>query len=319
MRKIISFILVFAFMFSFLVIPNYSQTNEESDNDQYDLTPQEEHEARVLVQNFTRRFEETKDIGVLFDEFFTRDFIGSRTQYPEALLPFAFVCRSTAAEADAAQWQRYYVATVNFYVWSQRLYIAGEFDKSLSDENEENDMPPMEELYTKEIVVLMKSDDLLRSFLNMTENENELDDKTKDACNTFECDCPDEQDNETPKSITEDRGINIKTVERLNRVSEILEKASKLAQEKYEKLQEEKHKQGLSEINFPEKISALIAAAENDNEEIKPSVTVEEKGVWGKPEFKRLICFQTLGFHVDMVRDTNGQLKIISVGLFFND
>ena len=285
MRKFVSFILVFAFTFSFLMNPTYSQTNEENENDdQYDLTPQEEHEARVLVQNFTRRFEETKDLGALFDEFFTRDFIENRTQYPNSLLPFVFVCRSTAAEADAAQWRRYYAATINFYVWSQRLYIAGGFDKSLSDDD---DMPPIEELYTKEIVELLKSDDLLRLLLvEFGSEKEESENEAEDACNTFECDCPDEEDKANPKSKAEDRGF-IKTVERLNRVSEILEKASKLACEKYEKLLEENRKQGLAEINFPERASALMATM-TDGEEVKPSVTIEEEGFWGKPEFKRL-------------------------------
>ncbi|HEX8847006.1 MAG TPA: hypothetical protein VF791_20350 [Pyrinomonadaceae bacterium] len=281
------------------------------------ITPEEQREAQELIARFVRRYEETNDITPLLDEFFIEDFAARRAKYPKAWLPYAYICRETAQRASEGEWRRFYAAMINLWYWGGRLYKAGGFADRQSESEEESKVKP-EDVFTPEMLRLLKEDYI---FMEMFGNDDEKRKaKGYEECNTFGCACAseDEPANKSsaaqasgvaPAEKIEDYGISVKTIARMNHLSAMLEQVSLMAREKMEKL--EKQRSRLSIRNYSE--------SEDEESEKEPSVTIVDKEFLGYPAGTRFICHHALWLHICMIRGADGRLRIVSLGVSFED
>lgn len=278
------------------------------------LKPEEEREAIELIERFTSRYEETNDLTPLLDEFFVEDFAARRAKYPEAWLPYAFICHQAAGEASEKEWRRYYAAMINLWYWGSRLYHASD----VAEREDASEKEIFEAVLSPEILGVLKEDFI---FMEMFGDEDEKRKaKGSEECNTFECACspenlPQDKDAAPQASMAketdkgEDYGISVKTVERMNRLSAMMEKAVSMMHEKWEKLKKvaaNKPIQNYSLSSYEEKIES-------------PYVTIVDEDFFGYPAGTRLICYQAFGLHLCMIRDHDGRLKILSLGASFAD
>jgi hypothetical protein len=88
------------------------------------IAPEEEREARELIEEFNRKFVETHDIDPLIEEYFVPDF-SSRLRQNAETFPFIIVdWKDEAAPPDPEDLRRFYVASTNFLHDFFPLYAA---------------------------------------------------------------------------------------------------------------------------------------------------------------------------------------------------
>jgi hypothetical protein len=292
-------------------------------DDDEKITPEEEQEARELVEEFNKKFVETNDIAPRIKDYFVPDFASRLNQHAETF-PFQLIeWKDETAPPVPDDLQRFYVASTNCLHMSITLYAAA-FEKAKKDRGEEGDEkdPKLEEVLPPAAVELIKSDPLLGKIWDEENNEDQESTQTPsdDAQSSSEKVAPAADSNDSTE--TEDQRENeqkdkIDDAEKLRRITSVLEGVSKILRDHlaahpvtFEKREEgsgDESEEPNDELNFdPSKI------------EIFKNARVLSKEFYGYPKGTRLVCANAGLLHVEMVR-VDGKLRILTVFLLMDD
>ncbi|MCA1628948.1 MAG: hypothetical protein LC774_00965 [Acidobacteria bacterium] len=285
------------------------------------LTPDEEREARVLLEEFNRKFVETNDIDPLVKDYFVTDF-SSRLRQNAETFPFTFIdWKDEAAPPDPEDLRRLYVETTNSLHGLFPLYAAAA--KRCAEEEEKDDAgeggakgdglcddeydPRMEKFLPPAAVGIMKTDPLLREmWFGSRESDAASDevDSQAEGATSVECagGCA------SPRGH-EDRLIQ--NAAELRHLTELLGDLNKALREHL----------AAYPVSFEEE-----AAADGDEEskaaelqkfdpksiDIFRSARVFDKEFYGYPEGTRVVCANVGALHAELVR-VDGRLRILTV------
>lgn len=288
LRPVITLLLTITLMINATALAARSGTDDPpASKDDEKITAQEEQEARELVAQLTKRWQETEDIGPLVDEFYISDF-AERLRHEPQLLYFAELKEELLRTATPLELRRHYVAMTNFLHLISRLYTVYE---SARTGNDEQDLD-LKRIIPANILSVFESNPNLKALM-----DEEAGDKAEGRTQP--------QGQEAEEQATE-RGI--KNVEQLRLLTSALEQAVVLLRDHVKTLPATLP---ASEILRARKSEEDSSAAALDDL-LKPrSYTLSEE-FYGYPAGTRLICVNLLPLHMDMVR-VGQRLKVVSI------
>ncbi|MFL6228215.1 MAG: hypothetical protein ACJ741_05515, partial [Pyrinomonadaceae bacterium] len=193
------------------------------------ITPDEEREARELLEEFNNKFVETNDIAPLIKEYFVPDFASRLGQHAETF-PFQLIeWKDESAPPDADDLLRFYVASTNcLHTLIPIYYAASERAKKDRGEDSDEEEPELEEVLPPAAVELIKSDPLLRGIFE--DKDGETTPKSDDGAqasldSATRAENPDDpaKGDEQRENEREDKVDN---AEKLRRVTSVLEGVS---------------------------------------------------------------------------------------------
>jgi hypothetical protein len=294
-------------------------------------TPDEDREARELLEEFNKKFVETNDIAPLIKDYFVPDFSARLPQHAEAY-PFALIdWKDEAAPPDPEDMRRFYVATTNFLHALFPLYAAAakkcaeEEDKEDGEEDhtkgdgkcDGSHDPKMEKFLPPAAVEIMKADPLMREMWFGSDGSDtaskEADAQaTLQAAGTAEGEC-------VEGCAAASAGHKDRLVENaaeLRHLTERFEDLSKVLREhlaahpvsfKQEPTDDDSESKDAEFQKFdPKKI------------DIFSNARVLDKEFYGYPEGTRLVCADVGALHAELVR-VDGKLRILTVYLLMDD
>src|SRR2546421_3011126 len=239
-RTTIAFLLIIVVAITIAGRPSAeSQSSRTASGDEQRLTPEEEQEARTLVEHFNERLQATNDIGPLVDEMFIKDFSERLRQAHAGGVFWVFLNKSLNASASLNELRRYYVASMNFFQLYFRRYEVLESSRKRSEDDEEELKP--EEVLSPDIINVLLTDPTIAELIKKLKEED-TDDRVKEddsnqsaengnsaqaASTTAEADAA--------TATKKDENEIIKSVAQLNSISENLEKANELMRKRLAK------------------------------------------------------------------------------------
>ncbi|MBC7911033.1 MAG: hypothetical protein H7Y30_11065 [Pyrinomonadaceae bacterium] len=303
------------------------------------LTPEEELEARALAEEFIARFEKTQDVTPLLADMYVSDFVERLRDDDEIeqLIPFS-VKREVAAQASSEEIRRLYAASINGIYLGMRLYLAA--DKKRKQERAQRgetvDPDSGEELTVAEIlppglIQLMRSDPKLAAILEKelereererASPQNQTNTEPPDAIQPVE-NASDAKENlssaatdssqEADEIDSLEDMVPLKSLDDLRHYTKLMEQGVALIRERLKTLPPELN------TSLGKYFDNEIAAATKDDQAqetkdmIYPRLSISSKEYLGYPAGTRIICAHPLIFHLQMVRGTDGHLKIFNV------
>jgi hypothetical protein len=174
MRTLLTFLLIISFITTGAARTSRPQDETPGTAQEEKLTPEEESEARALIEEFIKRLEETEDVTPLLSDLYIDDFAERLREDAavEKLFPLA-VKREVAAQATPDEIRRMYAASINGSYMAMRLLIAAELKRKQERlKGQENDEEPtIEELLTPALIKLIQSDPVLNAVLEKQQKE----------------------------------------------------------------------------------------------------------------------------------------------------
>lgn len=250
------------------------------------ITPEEESEAREMAALFSRRWEETGDIGPLVKEFYVSDF-ADRLRHETNMFIIGELDEKLLNAETRDELQRYYIASTNFLYLFFRFYETSW--PMQSSEGGELDW----KLMPAGVLKVLRGNPTLAAI--MAEELNEA--QESDDVNS-----PEREGNQPDAK-------KVKTLEQLKALDKALEEADALMRDYLSKLPKMLHR---DEIERRSKSDSK--AQEEADDPAKPFATIPGSSFYGYPEGTRFICVNILPFHIDMIRDGR-RLKVVSVYL----
>lgn len=282
-------------------------------DDEQQLTPEEEQEARTLVERFNERLRTTNDIEPLLDEMFIRDFSERLRQAQTGGLFWTFLNKNLVASASPDELQRFYVASMNSFQLYFKLYEAIEYSQKQSEDKEEELNP--KDVLSPEIINVLLSDPTLAELAREIEEE-EQNDRAKENDNNQSAENRDssqaagsatETDAATAKK--KDEMDVIKNVTQLKSISATLEKANELMRKRVSSM-----------LPLPS-IQSNEEDTESQSESQKDSLrfyqTSLDEGEFGCPKGTEVIHVDVLPYCLYLIR-IEGQLKILSATIYMD-
>lgn len=284
------------------------------------ITPEEEREARELVEEFNKKFVETHDIAPLIKDYFVSDFASRLNQhadtFPFILLELGDGWKDKAAPPDPGDLLRFYVASTNslqsLFPLMYDAYKKAEKQRGEEDERKE---PKLDEMLPPAAVELIKSDPLLRAAWEEMEKPDDDDSVISQAdATSAKGDKSYSGDEERRKNYEE---LKIDNSEKLRHLTSVLEGISKILREhlathpvtfeKADKSEGEESGEKKDEVSFdPERVKVFENAR------------ILRQEFYGYPEGTRLICADAGALHIEMIR-VDGRLRILTVFLLMDD
>jgi hypothetical protein len=261
------------------------------------ITPDEEREARELVARFFKRWQETDDIGPLIDEFFVADFADRLRHEPEMLFLGELKPELLLTTDSRDDLLRYYVAMTNLLRLITRLYAISAPINMSDGERGELDL---KEMLPASIWELFKGNPITNAIIN-----EELGEKAEGRT-----------ENPDASAAKEADAKSIKTIEQLRDLTATLEQANILLRDHLKTLPLPLPASEVStgEISRSRQSDTDSTAAES-NDPLTPRIHIPGEDFYGYPADTRLICFNVLPFDIDLVRDGDNRLKVLSVYL----
>jgi hypothetical protein len=290
-RPFIALLLIIIMALTAMCLPQNASNDTPAVQQNEKLTPDEELEARTLVAHFFTRWRETEDIAPLIDEFFVNDFADRVRHQPEILLLVELKPELLTTD-NRDDLRRHYVAMSNLLHLVFRLYEVYGFINMSEEEREEFDFKKM---LPASVWDLFKSNPTMNAIINEELGEKAL------------------GQTENPDRSTEKQADAkiIQTIEQLRGVTVTLEQADIILRDHLKTLPLTLPS---SEINKSQQSDAASSTAEN-NDPLMPRVHILGSDFYGYPAGTRLICVNSLPFHIDLVRDGSQHLKVLSVYL----
>jgi hypothetical protein len=291
-------------------------------------TPDEEREARELLEEFNKKFVGTNDIAPLVKDYFVPDFSSRLGKHAETL-PFTLVeWKDQDAPPDPDDLLRFYVATTNFLHAFLPLYAAAakkcaeEEDREDGEDHAKGDGdcdgsydPKTEKFLPPAAVEIMKADPLLREmWLGSDEPDTASSgaQATPQSANNAEGECVEGCGGASAGH--EDRLVE--NAAELRRLTESLDDLSKVLREhlsahpvsfEQEPTDDDEESKAAEFQRFdPKKI------------DIFSNARVLDKEFYGYPEGTRLVCANVGALHAELVR-VDGKLRILTVYLLMED
>jgi hypothetical protein len=294
------------------------------------LAPEEEREARELLEEFNGKFVSTNDIGPLIKDYFAPDF-SSRLHQKAETYPFIFIdWKNEAAPPDPEDLRRFYVASTNFLHAFFPLHAAAA--KRCAEEEEKADEgesgakgdglcddyydPKMEKFLPPAAVGIMKTDPLLREVWLRSDKSDAASDgsdsqATPQAAGGASVECAD------GCAASGGRGEHlVENAAELRHLTEVFDDVSKVLREHL----------AAYPVSF-EKESADEDGESKDDEfrnfdprniDILRDARVLDKEFYGYPEGTRLVCANIGALHAELVR-VDGRLRILTVYVLIED
>jgi hypothetical protein len=305
-RHIIAFLLTLAIFLTAAVHPSSAKmTLRAAEEEEPQLTPEEEREARDIALQFSERLKTKSDIGPVIDELFVSDFSERLRHSPSDSMPMAFLVKSLALTASRDELRRYYVAYMNFHLLVYRQIEVTMYLREQAGEDNTEWGP--EDALTPEMINVLLSDPTIAEIAKELK-EDEKDERGKEddgnqpaqggdssqaagATTQAEAD-----DGEAP----EDSEMHIiKNYRQLESVSLALEKTSELMRQRLA---------GLPSIP-PKLLTGDEAQSQQDSS--KPNLTSLPGEFYGYPKDTPVIHLDIMPFCFSLIK-INGHLKILS-------
>lgn len=256
------------------------------------ITVDEEREARELVAHLFKRWQETDDIRPLVDEFFVTDFADRLRHEPEMLFFGELKPELLRATDNRDDLLRHYVAMTNLLRLVTRLY---EINRPINVSEAEHSDLDLKQMLPASIWSLFKSNPTTNALIN-----EELGEKAEG-----------QTENPDGSPAKEADAKSIKTIEQLRDLTATLEQANILLRDH------------LKTLPLPPPASASSSGQQIDtdstatqsNDPLMPRINTLGEDFYGYPAGTRLICVNVLPFHIDLVRDGDHHLKVLSVYL----
>jgi hypothetical protein len=314
------------------------------DDEDTKITPEEEREARELVEEFNKKFVETHDIAPLVKEYFVPDF-SSRLQQHAETFPFQFIkWKDDATPPDPEDLLRFYVASTNFLHVLFPIYGAAvkkcaeekddddAGDRDRDDECDDDHDPKLEKVLPPSAIEIIKSEPSLRDWLGSQESDtrkdeagNKTDDSgaqqsaqpVEDAANKGEANLP-AQECRDGCAKADDGSQPIENVEQLHHGTSLYEALSKILREHL----------AAHPVTFEKKGEAGDEPASEENDDVGrfdpgkitifKNARVLEEEFYGYPEGTRIVCANVGMLHAELVR-VDGRLRILTIYLLIED
>jgi hypothetical protein len=260
-------------------------TSEKEDNK---ITAEEDREAREIAAQFSRRWQETEDIGPLVKEFFVADF-ADRLRHEPSLLFFAELRPELMKPEAREELRRNYVAMTNLLYLFVRLYEVYAVIRMQGHEREDLNL---NHILPVNIWKVLNSNPTMKTLL-------------------------DEEVGESAQSRTEhgdqdaDRQAHAKRIdsmEQLHSLTTTLEQAVVLLRDHVRTLPSTIR---ASELTGKQPGDAASSSTES-SDPLTPRVRITGEEFYGYPAGTRLISVELLPFQIDLVR-AGGRLKVLSV------
>ena len=321
MRLLVSLLLVASLAISTFGLSRLKQETPNQSEDET-LRPDEEREARAFVEDFIERLEKSQDVTPLVKELYVSDFTERLRSNMADVIPLA-ATSEVAAQLSSDEILAAYAASTNMlYLASVRyMEILGRRARERAkrgepmDSDEESDLT-IEELIPPKLIQLIQSDPALAAILA---HELEKEKKERDAGQNYkDTDPPAVPETETHKDAQDsnsgDDFIPFKSVDKMRHYTSLAEQGVALLREYINTSPEEER------LSARESWLKLINGSKDQEPDenrtmINPRLHVLTEEFMGYSAGTRLICADVLIFHVDMVRGTDGQLKIVHMYL----
>jgi hypothetical protein len=287
------------------------------------LTPEEEREARELLEEFNGKFVKTNDIAPLIRDYFVPDF-SSRLRQHAGTYPFILIdWKDEAAPPDAEDLRSFYVATTNFLHDFYPLYAAAA--KKCAEEEDEEDGeahakgggecdadydPKAEKFLPPAAFELMKSDPLLREMWGGSGEADGASDgmraqATPRAAGGAEGECADGCD-----APTGHKDHLVQDAAELRQLTKLFEDLSKILRE-HLAAHPVSFEQGVAEDD-EESQAAEFKKFDPKRVSVSRQARVLRKEFYGYPEGTRIVCADVGALHAELVR-VDGRLRILTI------
>jgi hypothetical protein len=282
-------------------------------------TPEEEREARELLEEFNKKFVETSEIAPLIKDYFVTDF-APRLRRHAKTVPFVFVeWKDETAPPDPDDLLRFYVSSTNCLHMLFPLYVAAQrkADKERVEGADEKELK-LEEILPPAAMEIVKGDPLLREIWKDVDNDEtaqESPESSVAAGRTDESVVDKDQGGDEQKGDGQKGKID--NAEKLRRITLALERLSKIMREHL----------AAHPVSFEKRAKdAGDDSEEKDDDEtlntgkieIFKNARVLDKEFYGYPEGTRLVCANVGALHAELVR-VDGKLRILTVYLLMED
>ena len=289
------------------------------------LTPDEEREARALAEDFISRLEKSEDVTPLVKELFVNDFTERLRSNMKGLFPLV-ATPEVAAQMSSDEILRAYAASINCIYLASRLYI--EFERKREQEKaqrgetadqDEVQQPMLSELIPPSIIKLIQSDPLLAALLEQAIREE----KEESRSNQTASDIPNALTSEADRSMVSRDSESLEdfwpftSIEQMRHYTSLTEQGVKLLREHIDSLPPQL-RPSVTEFWSSSRVRSTDEEADENKETIKPRLDVLTDEFMGYSAGTRLICANVMMFHMDMVRTTDGRLKVLNIYLIMD-
>jgi hypothetical protein len=304
------------------------------DDERNKITPEEEREARELLEDFNQKFVGTNDIAPLIKDYFVPDF-SSRLRQNAETFPFTIIdWKDEATPPDSEDLRRFYVATTNLLHDLFPLYAAAakkcaeEEDKEDGEEGnakgdgecDDSYDPKLEKILPPVAVEIVKTDPLLREMWFESDEADTASNgtgalATPQAGGSAQGECA---DNCAASGGHEDRMV--KNATELRHITKVFAELGKVLREHLAAHPVSFEKEVAEEDEDEDKESKEAEFRRFDPKRVSVSrqARVLSKEFYGYPEGTRLICADVGGLHAELVR-ADGKLRILTVYLLMED
>jgi hypothetical protein len=289
LRTLIALLLTLVMTFSASGFQQSETEDTTADPSDERLTPDEERETRELAARFVKRWEETEDLSPLINEFFVHDFAERLHYEPEALYFVEFKEDEKSIFESSADLRRHYVAMMDFLRLLIRLH---EIHAPILNSEEGQDEPDLKYLLPPGIWDVFRSNPTMRAIMS-----EELGEQA-------------EGHTEGSNQGTEDRANPraIKNLEELRSLTATLEQAVTILRAHVKTLPSTL---SMSETIINQRSDTQSSGSEN-NDPLKLRVHHLDEDFYGYPKGTRVICFNIMPFHIDLVR-ANDRLRVLAL------
>ena len=320
MRSLIAFIVITALMAATMGRTPVNQEETPTQAQEMELTPDEEREARELAEDFIERLEESEDVTPLVKEFYVGDFPERLRDRMERVFPLA-AKPDVAAQMTSDEILRAYAASINCIYLASVHYTeilsrrASEKAKRglPKDSDTEKDLT-IEELIPPKLIKLIQSDPALAAMLAQEMNKQVERRTSKQETSVIEtAPVPEsERYQDTQESASLEDIIPFKSIEQMRHYTSLAEQGVVLLREHINSFPKDQRP------SVRESWYKLINTSTNEESDenkdiISPRLNILTDEFMGYSAGTRLICADVLMLHMDMVRTTDGRLKVLNV------
>jgi hypothetical protein len=291
LRPIITLLLTITLAINATVLAaqNGPDDSPAAKDDDDKITVQEEREAREIVAQFTKRWQETEDIGPLVDELYVSDFADRLRQEPQ-LLYFIELKEEQLPPETRDDLRRHYVAMTNFLHLMLRIYAV--YESTRTPDDDEGEHLKLRQIIPANVWSVFESNPTLKAFM-----DEEMGESAESQAEP--------QGQETDEQAT---AKGIKAIEQLRILTPALEKAVVLLREHVKTLPSTLP---ASEVIRNKQSDEDSSEAEHDDPLMPRSYILSEE-FYGYPAGTRLICVDLTPFHMDLVR-VGDHFKVLSI------
>ncbi len=288
------------------VIGRQPAMQDESKAEEVKLTPDEEREANAIAKEFIERLENSGDVTPLIKDLYVTDFPELMRGRLSTNFPLA-ASDEVAAQMSPDDILRAYSASINCMYLASLLYVEWEQNRKKelerlgkTEDSEVRESPKILELIPPDILKLIQSDALLAKLLEHAVKE-ESDEDNENA------------DKERMQDPSDDESFDnfwpFRSLEDLRHYTSLMEQGIKLLRE-HVNSRPAKLKPSLKEFMLETRGKSA------DDDDVEKGVSLRtyllKEEFMGHSVGTKIICANVLIFHMDLVRNANGQLKVLN-------